>query len=116
MLRTVALVEERRWLLLMGVFVITLFFLCLFLISLGVGQGFRLGYEDTTTLVFTTTARNSEAVIGVAVAAFPNRPLVLLAMLIGPIVELPVLLLLGRIMLGLRHRLKWETATTTILD
>jgi ACR3 family arsenite efflux pump ArsB len=90
------------------IFVISIFFTGMFLIGLAVGKGFRLGYEDTTTLIFTTTARNSEAVIGVAVAAFPGRPLVYFAILLGPIVELPVLLLLSRLMLALRKRL-WRS-------
>jgi len=90
------------------IFVTSLFFTAMFLIGLVVGKGFRLGYEDTTTLIFTSTARNSELVIGVAVTAFPGRPLVYLAILIGPIVELPVLLLLSRIMLALRGRL-WRS-------
>lgn len=54
---------------------------------------------------FTTTARNSEAVIGVAVAAFPGHPLVYLAIILGPVVELPMLLILSRIMLGLKERI-----------
>lgn len=87
------------------IFVISLFFVALFLLGVIVGKGFRLGYEDTTTLVFTTTARNSEAVLPVAAAAFPGHPLVIFAILVGPVVELPVLLFLSRAMLWLRHRL-----------
>ncbi|NHZ71523.1 MAG: hypothetical protein GWP17_00335 [Aquificales bacterium] len=87
------------------IFVISLFFTAMFLLALAVGKGFRLGYADTTTLTFTTTARNSEAVIGVAVTAFPGQPLVYFAILLGPIVELPVLLLFTRLLLGLRYRL-----------
>lgn len=89
------------------IFVISLFFVSLFLLGLIVGKGFRLGYEDTTTLIFSTTARNSEAIIGVAATAFPDHPLVLFAIILGPVVELPVLLLLSRIMLALRGRL-WD--------
>ena len=89
------------------IFVIALFFISLFLIGLAVGYKFRLGYQDTTTLIFTTTARNSEAVIGVAAAAFPGHPLVLLAILIGPVVELPVLVLISRGLLALRRQWKW---------
>lgn len=84
-----------------------IFFAGLFLISLTVGRRFRLGYPDTATLVFTTTARNSEAVIGVAAVAFAGHPLVLVAILVGPIVELPALLGLSRLMLTLRTRLRW---------
>jgi len=83
------------------------FFTGLFLLSLTVGRRFRLGYPDTATLVFTTTARNSESVIGVAAVAFAGHPLVLVAILLGPIVELPALLGLSRLMLTLRTRLRW---------
>ncbi|MCL4371395.1 MAG: arsenic resistance protein [Chloroflexi bacterium] len=85
--------------------VIALFFAVLFLVALGIGKAASLSYEENTTLAFTTTARNSEAVIGVAVSAFPNHPLVYFAIILGPIVELPVLLLISRLLLGLRGRL-----------
>ncbi len=86
---------------------ITLFFVGVFAIALALGRTFKLGYADTTTMVFEVTARNSESVIGVAAVAFANRPLVTLAIVIGPIVELPVLLALSRIMLRLRARWNW---------
>jgi ACR3 family arsenite transporter len=87
--------------------VISLFFVGLFILSLTVGRRFHLGYPDTATLVFTTTARNSESVIGVAAVAFAGHPLVLVAILVGPVVELPVLLALSRVMLRLRSVLRW---------
>ncbi|MFN3406990.1 MAG: arsenic resistance protein [Caldimicrobium sp.] len=80
------------------------FFFVLFLLAIIIGKIFNLGYEDTVTMAFTTTARNSEAVIGVAVAAFPGHPLVYLAIILGPVVELPVLLLIARIMLGIKEK------------
>lgn len=87
--------------------VISLFFVGLFALGLTVGRRFHLGYADTATLVFTTTARNSESVIGVAAVAFAGHPLVLVAILVGPVVELPALLGLSRLMLWLRHALSW---------
>jgi ACR3 family arsenite transporter len=87
--------------------VISLFFLGLFVLSLTVGRRARLGYADTATLVFTTTARNSESVLGVAATAFSGHPLVLVAILVGPVIELPALLGLSRLMLHLRQRLSW---------
>ena len=87
--------------------VISLFFMGLFVLSLSVGRSFHLGYKDTATLVFTTTARNSESVIGVAAVAFAGHPLVLVAILVGPVIELPALLGLSRLMLRLRHSLSW---------
>ena len=89
--------------------VLALFFLVLFLLALVVGHLAGLTYEENTTLSFTTTARNSEAVIGVAISAFPGHPLVYLAIILGPIVELPVLLLISRILLSLKQKL-WKPA------
>jgi len=88
--------------------VIALFFLVLFVIALALGKAAGLTYEENTTLAFTTTARNSEAVIGVAISAFPGHPLVYFAIILGPIVELPVLLLISRLLLMLKGRL-WRS-------
>ncbi len=93
-----------------------LFFLVLFILALFSGKLFRLGYADTVTMSFTTTARNSEAIIGVAVAAFPGHPLVYLAIILGPIVELPMLLLLSRLLLGLKGRLWEHTSSVKAVD
>lgn len=49
--------------------------------------------------------RNSEVVIGVAVAAFPGHPLVYLAIILGPVIELPMLLLIPRVMLGIKDHI-----------
>jgi len=85
--------------------IITAFFAMMFLVALVVGRLGRLSYEENATLAFTTTARNSEAVIGVAVSAFPGHPVVYFAIVLGPVVELPMLLLISRLMLDLRSRL-----------
>jgi ACR3 family arsenite efflux pump ArsB len=73
--------------------------------TIGISRVFDHRYL-TCRLAFTTTARNSEAVIGVGGSAFPGHPLVYLAIILGPIVELPMLLLLARIMLGLKDRIE----------
>ncbi len=79
------------------------FFLILFLLALLIGRIFKLNYEDIVTLAFTTTARNSEAVIGIAVVAFPGKPLVYLAIILGPVIELPILLLIARLLISFRR-------------
>lgn len=76
-----------------------IFFFVLFSLAILIGKIFKLGYADTVTMAFTTTARNSEAVIGVAVAAFPGHPLVYMAIILGPIVELPILLVIAKIIM-----------------
>ncbi len=81
------------------------FFVVLFSLSLILGRALKLDYPDTALLAFTTTARNSEASVAIAVSAFPANPLVALTVVIGPAIELPVLLLLSRVVLGVRGRL-----------
>ena len=81
---------------------IFVFFVVMFLLALVNGAWAHLSYEDNVTLTFTTTARNSEVVIGVAMAAFPGHPLVYMAILVGPLVELPVLLLMAQGLVRLR--------------
>lgn len=90
---------------------IFVFFAVVFLLALLNGAWAHLSYEDNVTLTFTTTARNSEVVIGVAMVAFPGHPLVYMAILIGPLVELPVLLLLARGLRRLRPVLWAERAS-----
>ncbi len=80
-----------------------IFFFVLFLFVVLIGRLFNLGYADTVTMAFTTTARNSEAVIGVAIAAFPGHPLVYMAIILGPIVELPLLLIIAKIIMQFRN-------------
>jgi ACR3 family arsenite efflux pump ArsB len=45
----------------------------------------------------------------VAVSAFPGHPLVYFAIILGPIVELPMLLVISRVLLALKPRL-WPPA------
>lgn len=57
--------------------------------------------DQRVTLVMTTTARNSPVALGIAVAAFPDRPLVAVALVVAPLVELPALALVAQVV---RHR------------
>ena len=81
------------------------FFVIALSMAIVAGRLFRLGYPEFALLVFTTTARNSEASLAVAVTAFTS-PLVALTVVIGPSIELPVLILFLRIVLSLRQG-KW---------
>ncbi|MFN3395681.1 MAG: arsenic resistance protein [Thermodesulfovibrionales bacterium] len=90
------------------------FFFVLFILAVIIGKFFNLGYEDTVTMAFTTTARNSVAVIGVAIAAFPGDPLVYLTLILGPVVELPMLLIMARIMLGIKEKFELKTRKSAI--
>lgn len=53
------------------------------------------------TFTCTTLARNSPTALAVAVAAFPDRPLIALALVVGPLLELPLLGLATRVLRAL---------------
>ncbi len=79
------------------------FFLVAFAVALVVGRILRLPHDEVVLLVFTTTSRNSEASLAIAATAFAS-PLVPLAVVIGPVIELPLLVLMVRLLLQLPVR------------
>lgn len=68
-----------------------LFFAVNFLLVRAIGAREHLPAGDMTALNFTTLARNSPLSLAIAVAAFPDCPLISLALVIGPLIELPAL-------------------------
>jgi ACR3 family arsenite transporter len=80
------------------------FFIVNYGISSFVSKGMHYDFDDTTSLIFTTMARNSPLSLAIAVAIFPDRPLTLLILIIGPLIELPVLSLTSHFRLRLRNR------------
>lgn len=62
-----------------------------------VGRKIKLSREDNVALSMTTLARNSPLALTIAVCAFPDKPLVALALIIGPLIELPVLFIVSRV-------------------
>jgi ACR3 family arsenite efflux pump ArsB len=87
------------------------FFGFTFVLALIVGRLTGLGYGETVALVFTTTSRNSEASLAIAATAFAS-PLVALTVVIGPVIELPLLVVMVRVLLGVRPWI--ESATPTL--
>jgi ACR3 family arsenite transporter len=79
------------------------YFAFAFLLATLAARIFRLTYPEFALLVFTTAARNSEASLAVAVTAFAS-PLVALTVVIGPSIELPVLIVILRAVLWMRQR------------
>ncbi|MCG1010883.1 arsenic resistance protein [Salinicoccus sp. ID82-1] len=54
--------------------------------------------QESVSLIIMTLARNSPLALAIAIAAFPDEPLIALSLVIGPIIELPVLGLVSRIL------------------
>ena len=64
----------------------------------------HFSFDDTTSLIFTTMARNSPLSLAIAVAVFPDSPLIALVLVIGPLIELPVLSVTANIRLNVRRK------------
>lgn len=67
------------------------FFAATYLVVTHTARWLRLAHPERVTLTMTTLARNSPVALAVAAVAFPDRPLVVIALVVGPLVELPVL-------------------------
>ncbi|MCD2138568.1 arsenic resistance protein [Salinicoccus halitifaciens] len=77
---------------------ILLFFLINFFIGNFAAKIFKFNYRDTVSLVMTTMARNSPLALAIAVVVFDDMPVITLALIIGPLIEIPVLALTAKIM------------------
>ena len=66
----------------------------------------RLGYnyEDSSTMAFHCTGRNFELAIAIALTAFASMPMVAVSTVVGPLIEIPVMLTL--VSIALRRRKK----------
>lgn len=78
---------------------VLLFFAINLIVGVFVSRVINLNREDSIALNFTTLARNSPIALAIAVATFQDKPLISLALIIGPLIELPVLFIISKILL-----------------
>jgi ACR3 family arsenite transporter len=92
----------------------TLFFAVMFFVVLFIGSRLHFPYRDAVAVAFNSTGRDFEIAIAIAITAF--SPTVALATVVGPLIEVPVMLALTWSAMRLAKRWFGESAGAVVAE
>ena len=73
------------------------------IIDLLLSEKINFTYHEYASLTMTTLARNSPLALAIAINSFPGHELISIALVIGPLIELPVLYLVSKFCLWIQN-------------
>lgn len=73
------------------------------IIDLLVSEKVNFTYQEYASLTMTTLARNSPLALAIAINSFPGHELISIALVIGPLIELPVLYIVSKFCLWVKN-------------
>lgn len=80
-----------------------IFFIVNTIIDLLLSEKINFTYAEYASLTMTTLARNSPLALAIAINSFPGHELISIALVIGPLIELPVLYIVSKFCLWVKN-------------